>query len=69
MQKATEGTVGVKRLPRDFAEQLRFDEYAQQTTTTTSSTTTTTNGNDYRPVSLDKIPVPSCGGHLTGENH
>ncbi|XP_050062888.1 filamin-A isoform X2 [Aphis gossypii] len=64
---ATEGTVGVRRLPRDFAEQLRFDEYAQQTTTTTSSTTTTTNGNDYRPVSLDKIPVPSCGGHLTAD--
>ncbi|XP_025198819.1 filamin-A isoform X1 [Melanaphis sacchari] len=63
---ATEGTVGVKRLPRDFAEQLRFDEYAQQTTTTTS-TTTSTNTNDYRPVSLDKIPVPSCGGHLTAD--
>ncbi|KAL4100972.1 hypothetical protein QTP88_020993 [Uroleucon formosanum] len=63
---ATEDTVGVKRLPRDFAEQLRFDEYAQQTTTTTSKTTSTT-ADEYRPVALDKIPVPSCGGHLTAD--
>ncbi|XP_022174560.1 filamin-A isoform X1 [Myzus persicae] len=63
---ATEDTVGVRRLPRDFAEQLRFDEYAQQTTTTTSTTTSTTT-DQYRPVALDKIPVPSCGGHLTAD--
>jgi filamin len=63
---ATEDTVGVRRLPRDFAEQLRFDEYAQQTTTTTSKTTSTTT-DEYRPVALDKIPVPSCGGHLTAD--
>ncbi|XP_060856189.1 filamin-A isoform X2 [Metopolophium dirhodum] len=62
----TEDTVGVKRLPRDFAEQLRFDEYAQQTITTTSKTTSTTT-DEYRPVALDKIPVPSCGGHLTAD--
>lgn len=48
-------------LPRDFAEQLRIDEYAARQTATTATTT------EYRPVSLDKIPVPSSGGNLTGK--
>lgn len=61
---AAEETVATRRLPRDFAEQLRIDEFTQQLQEQTSTTTTST---EYRPIALDKIPVPSCGGHLTGK--
>ncbi|XP_025412899.1 filamin-A isoform X2 [Sipha flava] len=63
--RAAEETVATRRLPRDFAEQLRIDEYTQQLQQQTSSTTTTST--EYRPIALDKIPVPSSGGHLTAE--
>lgn len=57
--QAVEDAVASRRLlPRDFAEQLRIDEYTQQTQTTIT---------EYRPVALDKIPVPSSGGNLTGK--
>lgn len=59
-----EETVATRRLPRDFAEQLRIDEYTQQLQQQTLTTTTST---EYRPVALDNIPVPSCGGNLTGK--
>ncbi|XP_050427022.1 filamin-A isoform X1 [Adelges cooleyi] len=48
-----------KRLPRDFAEHLRIDEQIQRTSTVTTT--------EYRPVVLDKIPVPTSRGNLTAD--
>ncbi|XP_050531190.1 filamin-A isoform X2 [Daktulosphaira vitifoliae] len=50
-----------KQLPREFAEQVRIDEHFVQRSRTSSAT-------EYRPVALDKIPIPSCaGGNLTAD--
>ncbi|VVC42331.1 Hypothetical protein CINCED_3A018391 [Cinara cedri] len=62
-QTAFGGTAG-RPTPRDFIEQLRADEYAQQQQTTVTEQQQQRN---YKPVALDKIPVPSCGGILTAD--